>query len=318
MKKVWDEFIDISNNGTLFHKQSFLNYHIQRKFSDSSLLFYKKKHLVAVLPAALVQKSENKILISHPGASFGGIVLQRRSSFALIQEIVKALDEYLVKQDFFSAILIQSPSIYYLNRDDSLNYILKFNQYSVIENYISHYTNIGSTRSIYNSINKRKSRYIKNLLKSNQYQIVTSDDFATFYNILLKSKKKFNSIPTHSLSELNALRQKFHNNIQLLVSKQNNVIVGGVLLFYPTAFSCLVFYNVVDPLFRNSQLATFQLYHAAKQAKNNKCSVLDFGVSHTPEKQNPLHPKFSLIRFKEQFGAKGCFRFVYQKNLNNE
>ena len=276
-----------------------LNYHIQRKFSDSSLLFYKKKHLVAVLPAALVQKSKNKILISHPGASFGGIVLQRRSSFALIQEIVKALDEYLVKQDFFSDILIQSPSIYYLNRDDSLNYILKFNQYSVIENYISHYTNIGSTRSIYNSINKRKSRYIKNLLKSNQYQIVTSDDFATFYNILLKSKKKFNSMPTHSLSELNALRQKFHNNIQLLVSKQNNVIVGGVLLFYPTAFSCLVFYNVIKNKFKTTQLASLQLYSAMLFAQKNNYQILDFGVSHKPETLNPLSPKFSLINFSQ-------------------
>ena len=34
----WDEFIDASNNGTVFQKQSFITYHIDRKFIDHSLI----------------------------------------------------------------------------------------------------------------------------------------------------------------------------------------------------------------------------------------------------------------------------------------
>ena len=42
--------------------------------------------------------------------------------------------------------------------------------------------------------------------------------------------------------------------------------------------------------------------------------IVDLGVSHNPESNNPLSPKFSLIQFKEQFGARGVLRIVYQKD----
>ena len=39
LKSQWDQFVDNSDNGTLFHKREFLNYHIEREFKDHSLLF---------------------------------------------------------------------------------------------------------------------------------------------------------------------------------------------------------------------------------------------------------------------------------------
>jgi len=65
---IWDNFINCSNNGTIFHYRSFLNYHENITFNDHSLLFYKEKKLVALLPAAVDDDSFS----SHPGISFGG------------------------------------------------------------------------------------------------------------------------------------------------------------------------------------------------------------------------------------------------------
>jgi hypothetical protein len=42
---------------------------------------------------------------------------------------------------------------------------------------------------------------------------------------------------------------------------------------------------------------------------------VDFGVSHTPEATNPFSPKWSLIKFKEQFGSSGITRQAYIKDL---
>ena len=70
---VWDNFIKNSNNGTIFHTQKFLSYHLQRRFNDHSLLFYSEKTLVAVLPAAAISINNKLELRSHPGASYGGI-----------------------------------------------------------------------------------------------------------------------------------------------------------------------------------------------------------------------------------------------------
>ena len=49
----WDEFIDASNNGTVFQKQSFITYHIDRKFVDHSLIIKNNSNILAVLPAAI-------------------------------------------------------------------------------------------------------------------------------------------------------------------------------------------------------------------------------------------------------------------------
>ena len=48
------------------------------------------------------------------------------------------------------------------------------------------------------------------------------------------------------------------------------------------------------------------------------CALIDLGVSQTPETTNPLEPKMSLIKFKEQFGALGVIRNVYQKDFYYE
>ena len=50
MAKEWDAFIDSAHNGTIFHKQKFLSYHIDRNFTDSSLLFKKRVKIVKTGP----------------------------------------------------------------------------------------------------------------------------------------------------------------------------------------------------------------------------------------------------------------------------
>ena len=42
-ENLWDNFVLNSNNGTLFHLRSFLNYHPKGRFKDYSLIIEKKK-----------------------------------------------------------------------------------------------------------------------------------------------------------------------------------------------------------------------------------------------------------------------------------
>ena len=120
MKKTWDDFVVQSNNGTIFHKQTFLDYHITRKFLNHSLLFYKKDTLVGLLPAAIEIHNQNKTLFSHPGASFGGFVFSTKTAFQLIQEIVFYLEKYLTKHRINSLIIINTPPLYFQQYDESL------------------------------------------------------------------------------------------------------------------------------------------------------------------------------------------------------
>ena len=316
MKHLWDAFIDESNNGTLFQKQSFLAYHIDRKFINHSLLFYKNNSLAAVLPAALLSEKDKRIYYSHPGSSFGGFVINKNISFKIINEIITALEKYLLKLNINSIVLILSPEKYWVNGDESLRYLLLWNNYQATENYISHYINFNSSTPISNLISKRKKRYINKLVKENKIIIKNSRDFNQFYTLLIKSKETLRAVPTHSLKELKKLKKTFPHQIVLLSSIYNKTVIGGTLLFCINSNICLVFYNVVDEKFKKIQLASLQLYHSMLFAQKNNYQILDFGVSHKPDSRLPLSPKFSLINFKEQFGARGCLRVVYKKELD--
>ena len=122
--------------------------------------------------------------------------------------------------------------------------------------------------------------------------------------------------PTHSLKELKQIQINHPLEIQIIISQKNNQTIGGIILFLANERACLVFYNIVSETYSKSQLSTLQLYHCLEYAKKHKFKYVDFGVSHTPEQKNPLSPKMSLIQFKEQFGAKGVLRKVYQKNYD--
>ena len=315
MKNIWDAFIENSNNGTMFHKQSFLSYHINKNFKDFSLLFYHKRQLLCVLPAALLLKNNSRQLVSHPGASFGGFVLRSSIAFQLIQNIIECLEKYLSKRKINFIHIIITPNIYFNHRDESLLYLLKWNQYQIYETYISHFMTLGKGFSLQPLIQKRKRRYIVNLLKKKTFSIVPSNNFKDFYSILCDSKKQYNSKPTHSLEELIKLKQLFKNKVMLYVTTKQNIVVGGTLIFFLNQTVCLIFYNVIKKEYRGSHLASLQLYNAIKVAQEKKYSIVDFGVSHQPEKENPLIPKFSLIHFKEQFSSRGCMRIVLKKEL---
>ena len=62
-KQIWDDFVDDSNNGTIFHKQKFLSYHKEIfKDNEHHLLFYEGKKLIAVFPLAIFDSEEGKVI----------------------------------------------------------------------------------------------------------------------------------------------------------------------------------------------------------------------------------------------------------------
>ena len=310
---LWNNFINTSNNGTIFQSQSFLKYHLKRKFIDNSLIFKKKNKIIAVLPAVKHQSKNQLTLYSHPGASYGGIIIPNEISFKTINEIIQSLEFYCIQNGFKSIILINTPIIYFNKPNESINYLLYWNQYFIKELYISHAVDLSSYNHIGDFLSKRKQRYIKNSTQLSKFKIKPSDNFYQFYQILSKSKKTYKTKPTHSLKELISLKKIFPKQCELLITSMDKKVVGGALLFFANKKVSLVFYNVVDESFRNSQLSSYQLFKCMEFSKKRGVSFVDFGVSHTPEQNNPLAPKLSLIKFKEQFGARGVIRTIYKK-----
>ena len=95
----WNEFVAHSKNGTFMLDRRYMDYHSDR-FEDYSLMFYLRGRLYALLPA---NKKEDK-LQSHMGLTYGGLVMDAKTTAALTVSLFNELNDYL-RQHGFSKVL---------------------------------------------------------------------------------------------------------------------------------------------------------------------------------------------------------------------
>ena len=82
----WNSFLSESVNGTFLFDRRYMDYHSDR-FSDASLMVYRRGKLYALLPANV----EGSTLYSHQGLTYGGLVTGTASTASAICELFKAL-----------------------------------------------------------------------------------------------------------------------------------------------------------------------------------------------------------------------------------
>ena len=314
-QEQWDRFVKKSNNGNLFHYRNFLTYHIGRTFTDHSLIFRKKDSIVALFPAAEVTNNGKKILYSHPGASYGGFVFARLG-FDEADEVIGLFEDYCRSQGFHKTFFIPTPALYFENYDETMEYALRWRNYNTVENYISSFIDLsGSEEEIFNRMDKRKRRYVRNLNTNPAIRLEWNKNFTEYYPILVKNKAKHGIKPTHSLVELEKLDRLFPGQLNLLMCYHQDKPIGGTLNFTANSRVVIIFYNMMDDKFQALQPASIQIWETMRWAHQAGFRYLDFGVSQLPLAANPLTPSKSLILFKEHFGSRNMIRKALEKSF---
>jgi len=313
-KKSWDKFVLLSSNGTIFHLRSFLSYHIDRKFDDHSLIIKKNETIIAVFPAALITNNKKKILYSHPGASFGGIVY-KNISYQDAKEVIKIITNYCIENSFNEIFLIPAPSIYSKKTDDTFEYLFHRHKYNIKEYYISSYIDIKNKMLSIEHLNKRKKRYIQNYLENDELQIKCDNNFQEYFPILIENKKRHGIKPTHSLNELIKLEKLLPNKLHLLSLYYNDKMIGGALNIIANNNCGVVFYNMINYDYKDFQPASIQIFESINWAIKQKLEFLDLGVSQKPKGTEPLTPHESLICFKEQLGSQIVIRKAFNQTF---
>src|SRR5699024_3839669 len=115
----WNDFVARAKNATFLFHRDFMTYH-QDRFQDYSLLVFKGKRLIALLPANRVKDK----LHSHQGLSYGGLVLAPKVRFSDVAEAFKAILAYLEKEGISELHLKQLPNMYCSQPSEELEYLL--------------------------------------------------------------------------------------------------------------------------------------------------------------------------------------------------
>ena len=302
-EEEWDNYILKGDNGTLFHKKSFLGYHLRKEIKDASLVFRKKGKIIALLPGAIQESKKGKIYSSHYGASWGGLVYQNPLNFADCKEICLSLLSFSEKMGYHGIEITLPPTIYQRTSSDYIPFMFLQHGFRYKKRELTNIICFNNDIKIPDSFD-RSVRWGAGKSKRMEIKIIKdSDDYSSFYELMEKSLEDKATTPTHSLEELLNLKKLFPKDIILWTAHKDNQLVGGMcnwqvqpgiwLIFYSAYLSGLSSYRILNRLY----------YEGITEYYNTGCRYVDFGTSSINMQVNE-----GLIAFKEQFLAYGVFR----------
>tara|TARA_B100001287_G_C22583012_1_gene481882 strand:- start:27 stop:992 length:966 start_codon:yes stop_codon:yes gene_type:complete len=301
---IWDSFVLEANNGTLFHLRKFLSYHPGDRFKDHSVEIYKKNTLLSVLPAADMIIGDKRMLVSHPGSSYGSFISKEELSIKDAMEMVSKLIDYSSKKGF-EGIQLTIPPIFYSKRmSNYIEHSLLFNGFDYFRRDLTSILKIENSED--KILNKFKPSHQRALRKSKKLGVTTKiTERADEFFLMLKNNLKIRHgvDPTHSLTELKSLIKLFPNSINIFGAFYDKQMIAGVLNIIVKEGVALAFYISHKEDFQELRPLNLLFFDIFKWGLKNNIKVYDFGTFTEQGIAN-----MGLGRFKESFGASGVFR----------
>lgn len=291
----WNAFVAQSKNGTFLFDRHYMDYHSDR-FEDYSLMFYLRGRLYALLPA---NKKEDK-LQSHMGLTYGGLVMDAKTTAALTVSLFNELNDYL-RQHGFSKVLYKCvPWIYHQMASEEDLYAMSRTCNARLVS-----RDLGTVIIQRNTIRWERVRR-RALKRAEEAGLVVekSEDYAGFWRVLENNlETKYGSKPVHTLQEMELLHSRFPDNIVLYVSKKGDEILAGIVI-YVSSQVVRAQYSSATPL--GKQLGAIDvIYDRIINHDYSGFPYFEFGTSavgHT----NVINE--SLVFQKEGFGGR-CICF---------
>ncbi len=324
-KKTWDGFVQRSKNGTFLFNRDFMDYHADR-FFDCSVLIYEgditsgkvnppegSDGLKAIFPANW-NESEHTVY-SHQGLTYGGLItlpeVTQQEVLAMLQTLMQYYRDMLQAT---SLVYKPVPYIYspYPTQED-LYALFRANARMVSRS-------VSSVISLRNqlrmqTLRRRKAR--KALDNGFYIERLTEGDRTTlheYWQLLTDVLTKHHGVkPVHSEDEIALLIDRFPREIKVFLVKHEQRITAGCVLFITSQVVHVQYiasgeegreYGALDLLFRHLITERF-----------HQMEFFDFGIS-TEQGGKVLNT--GLIFQKEGFGGRGVCYDSYMVDLTRD
>lgn len=298
---TWDTFIAEANNGTIFHTQRFLSYHPKGRFTHHHCMVKEKGGLIAVFPAV----EHNDMIISHRGASYGGLVLKRRIGIHTVCLAVEHLVEYYRRHGFKKIIATQTPLIYFQDPHQYADFAFAKQGFAYLKREVTAVIPITSAEPL-PTFHADARRSAKKAQRDGVHVRVT-DEYEKFYTILENNLgMRHNVTPTHTLSELLKLQELFPQEILLFTASVDHTMIGGVVIFAANPQTLLAFYISHNDEYQQYRPVNLLFYEIIKWGYLKGFKYLDLGTFTLD-----MEPNWGLGRFKENHNAHGYLRDTY-------
>lgn len=294
-KDQWDSFVEKAKNSTFLFKRDFIEYHKDR-FDDFSLLVFKERKLVALLPANFVLNE----VFSHQGISYGGFIVKKSITFELLLEIVQLVLNFYKEQGFVNVSIKLIPDFYDITKSRQLEYILYLLNAQLYRRD-SYYVIPSSSFQL----NRNRKRALEKANKCN-FIVKQNNDFICFWDSLLTPnlQNRFKTFPTHTKEEILYLHNLFPENILFFGLYEKEELKAGVVLFLSEHVAHFQYSSGAND--RSNGALDFLFHYIIQFYKDKK--YISFGSS---SENNGKKLNIGLALWKESFGAQMALQDFY-------
>lgn len=286
----WDPFVAEAGNACFLHSDRFLAYHGNR--FDENIVFVGDEEGRPLGGIRFV--ADGALAHSHPGSTFGGVLLREglrgSDAVAIVLTIVDAL-----RSRGFSRLLIRPmPPLLRISPDESDLYALHRAGAEVVRRELSTVIRLGEPP---NYSKGRRGQVAR--AKRAGLRVEEARDPRPFYRILTAVLARHDTAPVHDAEQLELLMQRFPNQVRLFVSKSEaEETLAGALMF---DFGNTVHTQYLAVYGEGRSLGALDLviHHLATEAFSDR-ELLSFGIS-TEEGGVVLNE--GLLAYKESFGG---------------
>jgi len=297
----WNRFVAASKNGTFLLDRRYMDYHSDR-FTDHSLMVYRRNNLYAVLPANVAGDT----FFSHQGLTYGGLVMSDRTTAADVVQIFKDLNYLLRAEGIKRVVYKPTPWIYHRQPAEE-------DLYAVVEVCGAQLSRGLSSTVSREYLNKwyRIRECGARKAREAGITIVEADDYSAFWPILAKNlRDRYGLTVVHSQEEIQLLHSRFPDRIRLVVAKQGEETLGGTVLYCSDR---VVHSQYIAASPRGKELHVLDLLFQQVIAEALEThAFFDFGIS---TEKHGTYLNDQLIYQKEGFGGRGICYDWYEWTL---
>ncbi len=297
-KQQWDDFNAGAKNGVFLFCRDYMEYHADR-YVDHSLLIFKDRELVALLPANAVEQK----LMSHGGLTFGGIVSDLKMTTPLMLDIFNVLHDYLKHNGFQNVMYKAMPHIYHVVPAEEDLYALFRVDARLVRRDVSATISMGTKgnyrHGTHSNINKARKHRLS---------VEPSNDYNGFIEMMNEAlQKKHNVCSVHTGAEMEQLASRFPNNIRLFVARDGGTMVAGTIIYEHRTVAHCQYMASNDAGVEMSALSVVLDFLISDHYRNKK--YFDFGISN---EDNGRLLNRGLADYKEGYGARAVVHDFYE------
>jgi len=254
------------------------------------------------MPATISLQSGNRILSSHSGSSWGGLVWQNPLKYEEALEISNLIRDYADQNDCMGVEIKLSPLVYQNSPNDSLTFCLLKAGFSYCNRELTSIITFKETpylQSVDYSVRKGVNKSIRLGVTVEE----NSQDWDNFYRLLSQNLAAKSAKPTHTFAELIKLKELFPDKINLWNAYLKGELVGGICNWEVKPRYWLIFYSCYEQKYISYRILNRLFFEFCDYCHSKRCKHLDFGTSSIKMNVNE-----GLINFKELYTAYGVFR----------